>query len=908
MYVSWRWISEYVDTTGVDPHSFAERFTLSVAEIEEVVDFGLGLDGVRVVDVKAVAPHPDADKLRLATLLTGAGEVTVVCGAPDLAVGMRAVWAPPGVTLPSGIAVRDGEIRGVPSPGMLCSERDLGLSDEHAGLLDLHGCTAPAGTPLPEAVALTDTLFEIDNKSITHRPDLWGHHGVAREVAALLSRPLRPLDTEGLQFGDADPVRLQVQPDSGCSRYLCARVADVVIAPSPIDLRLRLRAVGVRPISNAVDATNLVMLETGNPLHAFDARHVRGGAIEVRSARDQETLTTLDGQPRALLPNDCVIADAEGPVALAGIMGGLDSEIRDDTTEVILEAASFDGAAIRRTATRLGMRTESSARFEKSLDPQTARHGALRFLKLLQQLCPTARIVSRLADQGHFPAAPPAPVHIHTSATYLRARLGVDADEMSDAWMDRTLGSLGFAARRDGDQLDVIVPSFRAGRDVGIAEDLVEELGRIYGYDHIRSTPPDVPARPPHLPPLKKLQRAVRASLVLDARLTEVMLYSFDFEPFRERCGLVERGPGGDPLPRLRLKNAISAEATQLRRSLAPGILAAMERNLERGTRAGEGAKGLRVGLFELGRVFVPVTDAERAHPAIDPGVPQVLLGPEREAYLGQMDAALAEGAEAARLGATPLPWQPTRLCVAVGERLGGGAAALTPPAELTRDLFGEVVGAIESLVADLGLPPLSLRAMSRPGQAQAGAVRIPGAVDLDTSWVHPARHAEIVCGGQHLGLVTMIHPELRRRLQVPVELALAEIDLDALLAVSALVVVGREPPRFPATSFDITVRARSRVRAEDLRACIETAARAHAGDDLESARFVAVYEDPHAADHPRALTFRVTCRRDEGTLSERDLQGVEAAVIEGLQALAALDTDPDGRAAIDLAGRGGAA
>ncbi len=886
MLVSWRWISEYVNTEGVAPADFAERFTMSVAEIEGVQTFGEGLQTVCVADVLEVSPHPAADKLRLARIDVGQQELVVVCGAPNLAVGQRLAFAPPGTTLPSGIEVRLGAIRGVESPGMLCSERDLGLSDDHGGLLVLDGCSSGPGTPLPDALELLDTLFEIDNKSITHRPDLWGHHGIAREIAALLDVPLKPLDVHGLAFADKAPVHLRVDSDSGCSRYLCARIDGVQVAPSPINLRLRLRSLGVRPISNVVDATNLAMLETGNPLHAFDARFLRDDTIIVRRASADEVITTLDEQDRPLTVADCVIADANGPVALAGIMGGADSEIRDDTSEVILEAANFDGAQIRLTSTRLGLRTESSARFEKGLDPQTARLGGLRFLKLLAQLCPEARIISQLADIGPFCDTPPAPVIVSTLASYLRSRLGVSPEELSDQWMDRTLASLGFEVARQGDLLSVTVPSFRAGRDVGIAEDLVEELGRIWGYDRVRSMAPNVPARPPVLPPLRPFERGARASLSLGARLTEVLLYAFDHEPTRARLGLAELGQDGEQLPRLGLRNAISAESTRLRRSLVPNLLAAMERNLERGTRDAEGQKGLRVGLFEIGRAFIPVVGDEGVAP--DRGIPAVLEGEGKAAYVGRMGEALAEGTLAALAGATPLPWQPRRLAIAIGERLGGGAdgggGAVQPPESVTRSLYHEAVAAVQGVFAELGRLEPTVRRLSEPGSLPDAARQIAGAVDLQPTWLHPARHGAISCGDQFVGLITLIHPEIRQRLAVPAEIVLVELDLDALLSAPLVPVPGASPPRFPVMSFDLTIRCRPEIRTEALRLRLEAAAKGADAGIFEAARFIARFDGPVDDPMGRALTFRISCRHAERTLSERELGAVEKAVLAHLR------------------------
>lgn len=866
MLVSWRWISELVDTRGVDPRAFAERFTMSVAEIDDVLTFGDGLADVRVAHVVDVVPHPSADKLRLAVCDFGdAGQITVVCGAPDLEVGILVPFAPPGVTLASGIEVRDGQVRGVPSPGMLCSERDLGLSDEHGGLMRLDGVRLDqAGEALTEATPIDDVLWELDNKSITHRPDLWGHLGIAREVAALLGRPLKPPRIDGLSFTELQPVDLHVADDSCCRRYLCARISGVLVAPSPISIRMRLRSLGVRPISNVVDATNLVMLETGNPLHAFDARHVRGGAIVVRNAEPGELLMTLDGTERALDPTDCVIADAKGPVALAGVMGGADSEIKDDTHTVILEAASFDGAAIRKTASRLGMRTESSARFEKHLDPTLADTAARRFLVTLSELSPGCQIDSALADGGPFVGAPPPATTIHTTSAYMRSRLGLSEDALTDEFIDTTLRALAFDVHRDGDAMVVGVPTFRAGRDIGIAEDIVEELGRIYGYDRIPSVVPDVPSKPPFMPPIKLLERKVRTACAHDAGLAEVLLYSFDDEPFRARVGVGE-GSQEQPRPRVALRHALSADASHLRRTLTSNLLAALERNLVQGAGQQASKKGLRVGLFEVGRVFLP--DERDADPDI--GIPrQTTENPDRQrAWQALLSGPLAEGTEQAIANATALPRQPKRLAIAIGERIGGGADGSSegqPPAELTRELFAGVVGALQAVAARCGRPEL---AVSR---------RFGGSpVTLDVSWLHPGRHGVVRCADRAIGVVTALHPALRQRLQVPAEVVLAEIELDALLDVVAEVTVGAAPPRFPATGFDLTIDVDRWVRAEDLRTTLLSAARHKHAEIIEDIRLIGFFD----ADARRSLTYRITCRRPDATLTDDELAAVRESV-----------------------------
>ena len=876
MYVSWKWISELVDTTGVDPIAFADRFTLAVAEIEGVTRFGHGLEAVKVARVVDVQPHPNADKLRLATCDLGDERVTVVCGAPDLRLELLVPFVPPNVTLPSGITVRHGEVRGVPSPGMLASEADLGLSDDHSGLMDLASLGVEAGQAFISALPCEDVLYEIDNKSITHRPDLWGHFGMAREVAALLQRPLLAPSTE-VQWGDAAAPVVDLQDGETCRRYLCAELRDVQVAPSPLLTQLRLRSLGVRPINNVVDATNLVMLETGNPLHAFDAGQVKDGQIIVRRAHQGESITTLDGESRALLPSDCVIASQDEAVALAGVMGGQDSEIREHTSVVLLEAASFDGAHIRKTASRLGLRTESSARFEKHLDPNTARLAAHRFVRVLQELCPQARASSALADLGPFVEAPQERRVVTTSRGYLRSRLGVSAEQMSDDWILQTLTSLEFGVEAAGaDQIAVTVPSFRAGRDVSIQEDLVEELGRIYGYDHIPSEAPTVHARPAALPASKRQERTARAALSLGEGLTELVLYSFESDAALGRLGLKEVGADGHTLPRLTLRNYLSSDMRCMRRCLGNNLLVALEQNLSHGTRRTEGHKGLQVGLFEIGRVYQ--SDGQ----APDPGLPAALLDDaRRESYLAGLTPALLEGVERAEGANAPLPTQPRHLAMAFGERLGGGQQGwVQPPTEVTARLYASAVGAVQRLLRQLCLPAPTVR------RVDSSAEVIATSVQLGAAWIHPARHGGVWVSGQLVGLISMLHPDVRNALDVPAEVALVELDLEALLALAPVSERGDAPAKFPPSTFDLTVPCAASVRAGPCVSALKAELLGARDGVSVEVDWIRDFIEPEA-EHGRAMTLRVTCRRPDGSLTDKDISAVRERAIAQLSATA---------------------
>jgi len=581
MRFSWNWMSDFVDLQGLSVQAVADRFTMTVAELEGVHLLGQGIGAIRVGRIEALRPHPGADRLRVVDLDLGDRRVTGVSGAPNLAEGALVPVALPGTRLPDGTEVRAVDLRGVRSEAVLLSERELGLSDDHSGVLVLPD-GLPLGASLPSVLPVEDAVFEVDNKSLTHRPDLWGHLGLAREVAAMMGRPLKtPLLVP--QEGTEDPFPVQVEDFTDCPRYMAQAYDGIQVHASSFAIQRRLRAVGLRPINQVVDATNYVMLALGEPVHAFDRRRLHGEAIVVRRARPGEVLRLLDGRELALTSEDLVIADRERPVALAGVMGGEESGISDDTTEVVLECATFHPARVRRTALRHAVRTDSSARFEKSLDPNLPPMAMAMFADLLCRSTPTARVRTRPADLGNWRRDP---LRIALDPGFVSRRLGLEVPR------ERTrsiLTGLGFQVA-DGPEgrLEVTVPSWRATKDVSIPEDLLEEVGRVIGYDRV---PPEAPLAPvARIPrrPLRILSREVRHLLATTGGLDEVMTYSFDSNELLRRLG----ASFDDRLP---VQNPISQDFTHLRFSMVPNLLGVMERNFARFPEA---------GVFEVGRVF----------------------------------------------------------------------------------------------------------------------------------------------------------------------------------------------------------------------------------------------------------------------------------------------------------------
>ena len=484
MRVPFEWLCEL---TGIEASvdDVAIRLTNAGFEVGAIHRAGEHWDRIVVGEVARIDPHPNADRLNLPTVNTGSEEIQVVCGAWNFEVGDRIAFAPAGARLWDPYAdepvlkeLKPTRIRGVVSRGMLCSTKELGISDDHEGILVLDP-DAPLGRPLAEALGGEVLEFELK----ANRPDALSVLGIAREAAALYGTQVRspiPEDRAG-EDGPSQPVQLQIDDPSLCARYSAALVHDVKVGESPAWIRDRLEQAGVRPISTIVDATNYVMLELGQPLHAFDWDTVRGGFIGVRTPRPGERLVTLDGQDRELTPETLCIVDAEGPVALAGVMGGLDTEVTDTTSSVLLESATFDPVSIRRTAHRLNLRSEASRRFEKGLPPELTVLALRRCVQLIEEIGAGRGEV--LTADAYPEPSDPAPVSLAFDRIERLMGVAYDRSEVRQA-----LSSLEFGLDEDGDELRVTPPFWR--RDVTAPADVVEEVARLVGYERIPDTLP----------------------------------------------------------------------------------------------------------------------------------------------------------------------------------------------------------------------------------------------------------------------------------------------------------------------------------------------------------------------------------------------------------------------------------
>ncbi len=593
MWLSFNILSPMVDLSGLDPDEVAHRLTMSTAETEGVERMNAHLDTIIAVKLLDVRPHPNADKLTLCDADTGSGTLRVVCGAPNHKKGDIAALATVGTKFGEEFTVKKTKIRGEDSSGMLCSEKEMGLSDDHSGIMILPPDTKPGVSMSSLFPAWRDTRIEIDNKSITHRPDLWSHAGFAREIASLYGRAYTgPVD---MKIADGFPAtasfNVRIDSPDGAPRYCGLSVRNIRIAESPDWLKAAVSAIGMRPINNIVDITNYVMVELGQPMHAFDRKKLRGDTIIVRMAADGEKLTTLDGEEHVLMNEDVVIADHDGAVALAGVMGGGNSEIDDTTTEIVLEAANFNPVNIRKSAARYALRTEAAIRFEKSLDPELCEPAIIRSFDLIKQIMPEAGASSPVVDAYPVRAKP---VRVATSMEFIRRKLGHPVD---DARIGEILTSLEFELKGGADALDIAVPSYRATRDVSIPDDIVEEVGRIYGYDNIPPRAPMVPCTPPPGNEKRAMERRVKQILSRNHNLIEVSNYSFVSGDLLNRLRVNEDRE-------LRLKNPLSQEQDRLRRSLVPNLV----KNIELNQRYNDAFR-----IYELGRVYLKEKRADAA-------------------------------------------------------------------------------------------------------------------------------------------------------------------------------------------------------------------------------------------------------------------------------------------------------
>lgn len=535
MKVSLNWIRDYVQLPAdADLKKLAYDLTMSTVEVEDATDLGASFHDMVVGVINTIEQHPNADKLKVCKTDIGGRVEDIVCGGSNLREGMKVAVALPGAMCKwhgegDLVEIKKSKLRGVDSYGMICGAVEIGLADlfptkEEAHILDLSDFDAPAGTPLADALDLNDIILEIDNKSMTNRPDLWGHYGIAREIAALYDLPMTQFPHFDRNVENTSGFHVTVEDAERCPRYLSAQIEGLNVKPAPYQMQNRIWKVGMRPINALVDITNYVMLATGQPTHAFDSDHIAGHVI-VRRAGEGEKLLLLNGKELALSSDDLVIADDAGVVGLAGVMGGAKDSILPDTSKVILEVANFDAKGIRRTALRYDNRTEASARYEKAIDPERCDQALDLSMQLFSDLYPEMKVTG-LVDEypRHLKQA-----EIDVPLSWLERRLG---KRLSPDEIKHKMELLGYGITFNGDNMHVVVPTWRSTGDVSIQADIMEEVARMYGYENFEAEPITTTFDGAINQLDKDLERRIKEYLAIRCGMQEIFTYPWMEESY----------------------------------------------------------------------------------------------------------------------------------------------------------------------------------------------------------------------------------------------------------------------------------------------------------------------------------------------------------------------------------------
>jgi phenylalanyl-tRNA synthetase beta chain len=755
MRVPYTWLREYCDP-GVPVEELADRLVMTGTEVERIDLVGPPQPENFVIGkVTEAVQHPDADRLRVCTVDVGEdGPRTIVCGAPNVGAGQTVAVALPGARMPGGEKLRKAKLRGVASEGMILAADELEIGDDHDGIMVLDDALA-AGTPLAEVIPLAEPVLEIE--VTPNRSDCFGVHGVAREVHAVTGAALGPDpwadDAPAEAEGDVnDFAKVTVEVPDLCPRFTARVFRDVKVGPSPLWLQERLAAAGQRPISNVVDITNYVMLLTAQPLHAYDLAKVPGGELLVRTARAGEKMTTLDGIERELDADTVLVCDRDQPTGIAAVMGGQVSEVSDETTNLLLEVANWNGPNVLQTSRRLALRSEASARFEKQLHPDLTLRAQAVASKLLVELCGATMV------PGTIDIAAPAP-----QPRMLRLRgarvTGILGMEIPQADQVTYLERLGFGARAEGEDLEVVVPADRY-YDVTREIDLIEEVGRLHGFDrHLPTTLPKIGAgKVGRLNRTQRLRRRAEDEL-RDLGFDQIVGWSFNNPGEAGRLRIEEPDPRADPIL---VANPLSDEGAAMRTTLLGSLLDVAARNLARGAEA--------VALFEAGAVYLRSAPPEAG-------------GPLAGNFPGDTPAPVTEPHRYGALAVGPLVPRSWR---------GGGEPV---------DFFA-LKGALEALAAGLGCPPLAFEPTAEP-------------------FLHPGRSAAVSIGGTPLGWLGEVHPLVCRTWDIDAAVGF-EIDAAPLLAAATLgEELFEDVTTFPAALRDLAVVVSSDTSAATVRAAV---------------------------------------------------------------------------------------
>jgi len=815
--VPYSWLKEYCDP-GMEPEALADRLVMTGTEVERIETIGPASAGGFVVGkVVKCEKHPKADRLSACIVDTGDGERPIVCGAPNVAAGQTVAVALPGATMPNGMQLRKAKLRGLPSEGMILAADELGLGDDHEGIMELDPEHA-AGTPLSEVLPLGEPVLEIE--VTPNRSDCFGVHGVAREVHAITGAALAPdpwaEDAPAEAEGEAsDYASVAVEVPELCPRFTARAFTEVTIGPSPLWLQARLAAAGQRPINNVVDITNYVMLLTAQPLHAFDLDKVPGGELIVRTAAEGEKMTTLDDVERAFDAETVLVCDREGPSGIAGIMGGQRSEVSEETTRVLLEVACWNGTNILRTSRLLGLRSEASARFEKQLHPELCMRAQRIASRLLVELC-GAKLAPGTIDVA---AGVPEPRRLRLRAARVEGLLGmtISQDEQR-TYLER----LGFAAGADGEDLQVTVPPERH-HDVTREVDLIEEVARVHGIDeHLPTTLPSTGTAVGGLSREQRLRRRAEDGL-RDLGFDQVVGWSFTDLGEAGRLRIPADDARATPVL---LANPLSEEHSAMRTTLLGSLLDVAARNVARGS--------TDLALFESARVYLteqPPTGRKRSDTDRDRPV-----DPLAGHFAGDQPAPFAEPHRLAAIAVGSLGQRSWR---------GVGEAA---------DFFA-LKGVVEALARGLGVE-LAFSPAEEP-------------------FLHPGRAAAVSLGGEEAGWIGEVHPLVCRTWDLAAAVAF-ELGAAPLIAAATL---GEETyedvTTFPAVYQDLAVVVPAGTPASAVRGAVLVAG----GDLLRTAEVFDFYEGEQVGEGRKSLALNLEFRAEDRTLTDEEVAGLRERI-----------------------------
>ena len=580
MFISINWIRDFVNLDGIDIKDLIYKFTMSTAEVEGIIEYGKNTRDVVVAKVLSVENVENSKKLHKLVVDIGDKKVNCICGAPNVKEGIKVAFAKEG-SLVNGLSITKTTIAGHESSGMCLSEKELGISDDNSGIMVLND-KYNIGEDIKNIIPIDDIIYEIDNKSLTNRPDLWGHYGIAREIAAITNRKLKPLEVENLdKYNDLKKLDINIEDRNLCYRYTGLTIDNVNKKTSSYKMKTRLTYCGLRPISLLVDMTNYIMLELGQPMHAFDKEFIK--KINVKTLKNDEEFVTLDGNKRNLKQGTLMIYNENKPVAIAGVMGGENTQITDATTSLFLESANFNAVSVRKTASAIALRTDASARYEKTLDPELTKLAIERFVKVLKDEDDDIKVSSSLSDVyvNKYPV-----ITIDISREYINKKIGVN---FSDEMIEKVLTSLYFKIiENKNGNFKIEVPSFRATKDVSGKADIIEEISRIYGYDNIVPQTNLWKVEPVKEDSLRELEYNIKTLLAQKYGMSEVHSYVWYDTKLNSELGI-------EVHDNLKIVNGLSKLDSTLRYNMVPTMLYAIYKNIKNFD---------EIGVFEIGRTF----------------------------------------------------------------------------------------------------------------------------------------------------------------------------------------------------------------------------------------------------------------------------------------------------------------